>query len=111
MYFLKCELAGFLKPYKLNQRLTFKNHFPSHNCLLAHRNKWFVPLALATDLQNPGCRSGCDKTVVDVLAVEGNKWYQVDVNSLFTRAVVHSPALELLESTSHYVALKSCFPG
>lgn len=63
------------------------------------------------DLPNPVSRSGCNKTVVDLLAVEGNKWYQVDVNSHFTIAVVYSPASETLESTSHYVALKSCFPG
>lgn len=93
------------------QRITFQNHFHSHSSLLPERNKWFIPLALKTDLPNPVSRSGCNKTVVDLLSTEGNKWYQVDVNSHFTVAVVHSPASEILEGTSHYVALKLCFLG
>lgn len=46
-----------------------------------------------------------------MLTVEGNKWSQFAINSHITEAVVHSCVLEILESTSHYEALKSCFPG
>lgn len=54
-----------------------------------------------------GC---CNKTVEDMLTVERSKWCQSDVNSHITKAVVHSLVLEVLESTSHYEALKSPFP-
>lgn len=107
--FLKCKLTVFLKPYKLMQRITFKNHV-SHTDVF-HLTETNGLFCWRTDLWNSVSRSCCDQTVADLLAVEGNKWFQVDVNSHFSIAVVYSPASETLESTSHYVALKSCFPG